>query len=163
MRSKAEASRGFTLIELLIVIAIIGILAAIAIPNLLNALQRGKQKRTMADMRDLAIAIESYNTDNSMYPAAACQLAGGTIVTLQPGSFSLLKPTYISVPPVTDGWRNFLRYDPGLQTDFGYDIISYGRDGIAQGSPACGTTTDFNDDIIYTNGTFIQWPEGPQQ
>src|SRR3984893_19583310 len=63
---------GFTLIELLIVIAIIGILAASAIPNMLNAVQRGKQKRTMSDMRALATAIEAYAVDNNSYPAAAC-------------------------------------------------------------------------------------------
>ena len=51
---------GFTLIELLIVVAIIGIIAAIAIPNLLNAIDRGKQKRTMADLRSIGTAVESY-------------------------------------------------------------------------------------------------------
>jgi type II secretion system protein G len=64
--------KGFTLIELLIVIAIIRILAAIAIPNLLNAVQRAKQKRTMGDMRALALAIEPYNVDHSMLPTASC-------------------------------------------------------------------------------------------
>jgi prepilin-type N-terminal cleavage/methylation domain-containing protein len=59
---------GFTLIELLIVVAIIGIIAAIAIPNLLNAIDRGKQKRSMADMRSIGTAVESYSVDVNFYP-----------------------------------------------------------------------------------------------
>ncbi len=59
---------GFTLIELLIVVAIIGILAAIAVPNFLNAQVKAKIARVEADMRSLATAIESYNIDNNHYP-----------------------------------------------------------------------------------------------
>ena len=67
MRNYRKQS-GFTLIELLIVVAIIGIIAAIAIPNLLNAIDRGKQKRTMADIRSVGTAVESYAVDVNFYP-----------------------------------------------------------------------------------------------
>jgi prepilin-type N-terminal cleavage/methylation domain-containing protein len=60
----------FTLIELLIVVAIIAILAAIAVPNFLEAQTRSKVSRAQADMRSLATAIESYRVDNNSYPAA---------------------------------------------------------------------------------------------
>jgi type II secretion system protein G len=60
--------RGFTLIELLIVVAIIAILAAIALPNFLEAQARAKVSRTMADMRSLSTAMLAYATDNNEYP-----------------------------------------------------------------------------------------------
>ncbi|HPO07523.1 MAG TPA: prepilin-type N-terminal cleavage/methylation domain-containing protein [bacterium] len=61
-------NKGFTLIELLIVVAIIGILAAIAVPNFMNARVRAFVARTEADLRSLATAMESYRLDNNMYP-----------------------------------------------------------------------------------------------
>lgn len=60
--------RAFTLIELLIVVAIIAILAAIAVPNFLEAQTRSKVSRTKADMRSITTAIESYAVDNNKYP-----------------------------------------------------------------------------------------------
>lgn len=67
---------GFTLIELLIVVAIIGILAAIAVPNFLNAQMRAKVSRAVSDERNLSVALESYRMDSNHYPPAS--LAGGT-------------------------------------------------------------------------------------
>lgn len=59
---------GFTLIELLIVVAIIGILAAIAVPNFLNAQTRAKIARVHADQRSFGEAMEMYFLDNNSYP-----------------------------------------------------------------------------------------------
>src|SRR5210317_2224960 len=61
--------KAFTLIELLIVVAIIAILAAIAVPNFLEAQIRSKVSRVKSDQRSLATAIESYYVDNNSYPA----------------------------------------------------------------------------------------------
>jgi prepilin-type N-terminal cleavage/methylation domain-containing protein len=60
--------KGFTLIELLIVVAIIAILAAIAVPNFLEAQTRSKVSRVRADLRSLATGVESYFVDNNSYP-----------------------------------------------------------------------------------------------
>jgi type II secretion system protein G len=64
----ARNKYGFTLIELLIVVAIIAILAAIAVPNFLEAQTRAKVSRTKTDMRSLAVAVEAYRVDHNDYP-----------------------------------------------------------------------------------------------
>ncbi len=66
--------KGFTLIELLIVVAIIGILAAIAVPNFLNAQTRAKVARCYSDMKSLSSGFEMYQLDNNTYP-----FGGGTM------------------------------------------------------------------------------------
>ena len=68
MKRLHEKIKGFTLIELLIVVAIIAILAAIAVPNFLEAQTRAKISRVRAEQRTLDLALESYKVDNNKYP-----------------------------------------------------------------------------------------------
>ena len=143
--------KGFTLIELLIVVAIIGIIAAIAIPNLLNAIDRGKQKRTMADIRSIGTAVESYAVDNNFYPKVA------TYVAVTP----FLQPIYIKTAPTADGWNKGWTFVGDTTNGTVYTVTSLAKDGIASAVTG-GQTNDFNCDILFADGQFFQWPQGTQ-
>jgi type II secretory pathway pseudopilin PulG len=146
----------------LIFVSIAGILAAIAIPNLLTATQRAKQKRTMADIRAVAVANEAYATDKREYPKA--QSVGG----LEPA----LSPTYVRAIPKTDGWAKDMKYEcwsesGGTACD-SYAIGSGGKDGVFEHESlrqyeGGGATTNFNSDIVFINGSFVQYPDGAQR
>ena len=147
--------KGFTLIELLIVVAIIGIIAAIAIPNLLNAIDRSKQKRTMADMRSVGTAVEEYAIDNNFYPIQTTQGIIDTTVA------ALLEPHYIKLTPRKDGWNADLRYGTAT-AGVGYTIRSWGKDVTAEASQGPGRFNEFECDIVFQQGQFVTWPEGVQ-
>jgi hypothetical protein len=124
----------------------------------------------MADMRVIATAWEARATDVNHYNAAGEQFTDAPYDVAAPQLDSMLSPTYIKRMPLEDGWGNpfEFRIDAPIGGVVGaqrYEIRSNGHDGKRDGqSYTAGTTTDNYDcDIVYSNGTFIQWPRGVQQ
>lgn len=141
-----------------VLFTIFGIIASIAIPNFLNAVQRGKQKRTIADMNMIAEALEDYADLNMQYPDAK------SMSELK----SALVPNYLVVLPEKDAWENEFNYRAwtvlNQRDPTAYMLISFGKDGIPDGEDYNeGTrTTSFNNDIVLSSGSFLQYPEGMQ-
>ncbi len=140
---------------LLPAMAVGGVVAAIAIPNLLTAQAKGKQKATMGDLKMISVAVAMYIEDKGYAPKVK------TMAELK----TALEPFYIKKLPMKDAWGHDLLYIQGIagKAD-AYCIASSGRDGVFAGFEQAGfypvTAMDhFNQDIILCSGVFTYGPK----
>lgn len=163
--------KGFTLIELLIVVAIIAILAAIAVPNFLEAQTRAKVSRAKADLRTMATALEAYRVDNNNYPyvtdgAAGEWLMPAGIPVNRTGPGGLTTPiAYVAsalYDPFVQDQRDFgtgqmptgkqyLHYE---RLGFGYDATGAAYNDNGSGMRAVRVCTDGNGTLNGTSPDF---------
>lgn len=164
-------NHGFTILETLIVCAILGFLAAIAIPMYMNAQNRAKQAKTIANMRTIAVAWEARAAEVKAYNAGGASFAMPANPVTETDLGSILTPTYIRSLPANDGWGSAL--DFASDSPIGssapaslYSIRSPGRDGVLEAKNKKNyriqVTTNFDCDIVYSNGAFIAYPQGKQ-
>ncbi len=164
--NRRRGTAGFTLIELLIVVAIIGIIAAMLIPNFIGALHRSRQKRTMGDIKIIGVAMSNWLTDNGGAGAA-----GQATVSIDDwtGSSDIneiraaLSPLYARFVPAQDAWGNPLTFrfsieDPNVNRAM--LIASPGRGGELEDTftPGSFDPLDFDEDLVWADGTFLRAP-----
>jgi len=139
-------------VELLIVCAVIGLIAAIAIPNLVNAIQRGRQSRTVGDLRGLATAVAMYQQDYAKFPVAS------SFVPLDDVEDAIMP--YMGSVTKIDGWQRPFMYRSDGDN---YTLVSYGMNAVVDQPWTTGPIHYFDDDLVIEGGSFRQWPEGVQQ
>lgn len=138
------ARRGFTLIELLVVILILGILAALIVPKVINRAAQAKVTATMASLSSLKTALDHFHLDCDRYPTTD---EGLSSLSSAPSDLAAKwKGPYIQTEATLDAWGNPIVYQcPGNGGSDSYIVKSYGKDGQEGG-------TDDNADIIdYSN------------
>ena len=129
MRRQAR-QRGFTLIELMVVLAIIGILAALVVPNVLNRADDARVTAARTDVGNLMQALKLYKLDNRNYPTPEQGLQA-LVIRPTTGPAPVNWKPYIDKLPADPWGRSYQYMNPGVKGEV--DVLSLGADGQAGG------------------------------
>ena len=120
------AQTGFTLIELMVVLVIIGVLAALIVPNVLDRAEDARATAAKTDVNNLMQALKLYKLDNQRYPTAEQGLQSLVNKPASPPVPLNWKPYVEKLP--NDPWGNAYQYlNPGVRGEI--DVMSFGADG----------------------------------
>lgn len=126
----STSDAGFTLVELLVVLAIIGLVAALATPQVLRYLASAKVSTTQAQLKSIGSALELYYLDAGSYPAVETGLQA--LISAPVGATAWNGP-YLKVNgALKDGWGNDFRYESAAGQG-SVKVVSFGRDGKPEG------------------------------
>ena len=129
-RAQASVQRGFTLIELMVVLVIIGVLAALIVPNVIGAADEARVTAARTDVTNIMGALKRYRLDNQRYPTAEQGLAA-LINRPSSGPQPMNWKPYLEKLP-NDPWGNSYPYlNPGVRGEV--DVMSFGADGQSGG------------------------------
>jgi len=123
---KSKLSRAFTLVEIMLVVAIIGILAALVIPKIAGKSEQARETAAMADIKGgIKSALDQYDVDMGTYPSSLQDLISA------PHNARNWHGPYFDPPQLpVDPWGNAYLYQfPGKHNSTGYDLWSAGPDG----------------------------------
>lgn len=121
---------GFTLIELMIVIVILGLLATIIMPRMLNRPEQARRMKARVDIRNIESALALFKTDTGCFPTTS---EGLNALVSDPGIKGYSTDGYLDKTP-TDPWGNkYIYISPGVHNK-DYDLISYGKDSEQGGT-----------------------------
>ncbi len=128
-RGTRSAEAGFTLIELLVVLVILGLLAGLVGPNVMNQLGGAKTKTAKVQVKELEQALEMYKLDVGRYPTSS---EGLSALVEKPGDADGWNGPYLKSGVPLDPWKNEYHYTyPGTRADI--DVFSLGQDNAEGG------------------------------